>query len=105
MFKPGGERWEMLQGAIRVRVHVEMDAAGRAVVRGAHRAGRGRRGCAYSLRSWATKRALYPQEFLALIAEQERFDFVGWWNQWNLAQPITATMRLLFRPIALLRRI
>lgn len=61
-------------------------------------------GTHHSLRSRTTKRALYPQEFLALVAAQGCFDFVGWWNAWDLAQPITAATQSFFRPVALLRR-
>lgn len=106
LFKPGGERWEMAQGVIRVQARVEMAPTHPAEQlfeerltlevddAGAH----------HRLQSRATKRALYPQEFLALIAAQGRFDFIGWWNAWDLAQPITAATQPLFRPIALLRR-
>lgn len=106
MFKSGGERWEMKQGAIHVRAHVEMVPTQPAEQLFEERLTLevDDAGVHHNLHSCATKRALYPQEFLALVAEQGRFEFVGWWNQWDLAQPVTATTQPLFRPIALLRR-
>ncbi len=50
------------------------------------------------------KRAIYPQEFLSLIANLQHFEFVGWWNNWNLRQPLEQVSRIE-RPIALVRRI
>ena len=33
------------------------------------------------------------------------FEFVGWWNDWNLDQPLGATTDAIYRPITLLRRV
>ena len=49
------------------------------------------------------KRAIYPQEFLLFISALDDFDFVGWWNNWDLAQPLEEATRI-DRPIALVRR-
>jgi SAM-dependent methyltransferase len=49
------------------------------------------------------KRAIYPQEFLCLIDRSPDFEFVGWWNHWDLSQPLEEADRI-DRPITLLRR-
>ena len=50
------------------------------------------------------KKAIYPQEFLLLISSLMRFEFVGWWNNWNLSQPLEQTADIS-RPIILVRGI
>jgi len=50
------------------------------------------------------KRAIYPQEFLLMVSNLEHFEFVGWWNNWELGQPVEQADKIN-RPIALLRRI
>ena len=50
------------------------------------------------------KRAIYPQEFLCLIDTLKSFEFVGWWNNWNLSQPLEKVSKVN-RPIILVRRI
>jgi hypothetical protein len=49
------------------------------------------------------KRIMYPQEFLLLIEHRTDFEFIGWWNNWNLEDPIPSK-KPITRPIALLRR-
>lgn len=49
-------------------------------------------------------RAIYPQEFLRFIENHEFFEFVGWWNNWNLDNPLDNAMKIS-RPIILIRRI
>lgn len=48
-------------------------------------------------------RTMFPQEFLLLAEESERFEFVGWWNHWRLKEPVDKASRIS-RPIVLLRR-
>lgn len=50
------------------------------------------------------KRAIYPQEFLLLISGLKHFEFIGWWNNWNLNKPLEHETSIK-RPIALVRRI
>ena len=50
------------------------------------------------------KRAIYPQEFLCFVSGFKHFEFVGWWNNWNLSQPLEQANKI-DRPIALVRRI
>ncbi len=49
------------------------------------------------------KRAIYPQEFLLLISSLRHFEFIGWWNNWDLSQPMDQATKIS-RPIALIRR-
>lgn len=49
------------------------------------------------------KRAIFPQEFLCLINNHPDFEFVDWWNNWSLDEPLEKSDRI-DRPIALLRR-
>ena len=50
------------------------------------------------------KRAIYPQEFLCFVSSFKHFEFVGWWNNWDLRQPLEQANKT-DRPIALVRRI
>jgi len=50
------------------------------------------------------KRAIYPQEFLCLMRGLKDFEFVGWWNNWDLTKPLEQTTKI-DRPITLIRRI
>ena len=50
------------------------------------------------------KKAIYPQEFLLLISSLRHLEFVGWWNNWNLSQPLEQTADIS-RPIILVRRV
>lgn len=49
-------------------------------------------------------RAIYPQEFLCLVRSFKDFEFVGWWNNWNLTQPLEHASKI-GRPITLIRRV
>jgi len=50
------------------------------------------------------RRAIFPQEFLRFIECHEHFEFVGWWNNWNLSQPLEQSNKI-DRPIVLVRRV
>lgn len=49
-------------------------------------------------------RAIYPQEFLLMVEARSDFEFIGWWNDWDLAQPLDGTEEIS-RPITILRRV
>ena len=49
-------------------------------------------------------RALAPQEFLELIGDHPAFEFVGWWQDWDLKRPLEPGMESL-RPLAVVRRV
>lgn len=48
-------------------------------------------------------RTIFPQEFILLAEEFDKFEFIGWWNHWNLKEPVDKATRIS-RPIVLLRR-
>ncbi len=51
------------------------------------------------------RRMMYPQEFLLMIDAMDEFEFAGWWNDWDLKQPLSQVESEISRPIALIRRI
>jgi SAM-dependent methyltransferase len=50
------------------------------------------------------RRALFPQEFLNYIAARPDFEFVGWWNGFDLDEPITPD-RPVHRSVVVVRRV
>jgi hypothetical protein len=106
MFKPEGDTWNMTQGDVHLTAHVRMKPFNHPqqlfeeqlhieVQEGEAR---------FSLASHSLKRAVYPQEFLGIVRNMGQFEFVGWWNNWNLDDPLTSDSENIFRPIALLRK-
>ena len=49
-------------------------------------------------------RAIYPQEFRRMMDLSKEFEFVGWWNNWNLDKPLDYADKIS-RPIILIKRI
>jgi len=47
--------------------------------------------------------AIRPEEFREFIAARTDFEFVGWWRDWDLAQPIEDYDDVV-RPVAIVRR-
>jgi hypothetical protein len=56
------------------------------------------------LRGTSIVRQLYPQEFLLFVAARSDFEFVGWWNNWDMTQPLDGKQEIS-RPITILRRV
>jgi SAM-dependent methyltransferase len=55
------------------------------------------------------RRVIYPQEFKLLIEKKGCFEFIGWWNNWNLDDSILegesyVSERKIERPITVIRR-
>lgn len=63
-------------------------------------------GSACQLLETGVKRIIFPQEFLQIIERTRDLEFVGWWNNWNLEEPLTEVrdLKKIARPITLLRR-
>jgi SAM-dependent methyltransferase len=63
-------------------------------------------GVMFHLSETGVRRVIFPQEFLQIIKHTEEFEFVGWWNNWNLERPLGEVKdpKRINRPIALLRR-
>jgi SAM-dependent methyltransferase len=55
----------------------------------------------------AVNRVIFPQEFLQLVEQIREFEFVGWWNNWDLDKPLgdVKDPQKINRPITLLRRV
>jgi SAM-dependent methyltransferase len=49
-------------------------------------------------------RQIYPQEFLMFVAARSDFEFLGWWNNWDLGQPLNGKQEI-GRPIVILRKL
>jgi hypothetical protein len=49
-------------------------------------------------------RAVYPKEFLLMLKLRGDFEFVGWWNNWDLDQPLDGGKELN-RAITIIRRV
>ena len=49
-------------------------------------------------------KVIFPQEFLLLIEKTKKFEFVGWWNNWDINEPIERVKKFE-RPLILVRRI
>jgi SAM-dependent methyltransferase len=49
------------------------------------------------------QRSIYPQEFLLFIESRSDFKFIGWWNNWDLSQPLEECEQIT-RPITILKR-
>ena len=56
------------------------------------------------LREVRIRREVYPQEFLLVMASRSDFEFVGWWNNWDLTQPLDGTQPIN-RPIIVVRKV
>lgn len=50
-----------------------------------------------------TGKIIFPQEFLELVNKNARFEFLGWYNSFDLAQPLEKATRFN-RPMTVLRR-
>ena len=102
----GGDSWEMERDGIKVKTTVSWKAISRVeqtfeetIVLDVDDHGE-----KHNIVGRELKRAIYPQEFLSVVSGREDFEFVGWWNNWDLSQPLEEAARI-DRPIALLRRI
>lgn len=57
----------------------------------------------FALVETSRRRIIYPQEFLLFISHRQDFEFIGWWNNWDLAKPLTGN-EAISRPIVILRK-
>jgi len=57
----------------------------------------------FMLQETGIKRAIYPQEFLFYLALRGDFEFLGWWNAWDLGQPLGPSSSC-YRPVVAIRR-
>jgi SAM-dependent methyltransferase len=102
----GGGTWEMEREGIKVKSTVSWKLLDRVEqtfeeIIAQEVDGHGNR---FSIVGKEVKRAIFPQEFLCFTQSLKHFEFVGWWNNWNLNQPLEQAEKV-DRPIVLIRRI
>jgi|688.fasta_scaffold561903_1 SAM-dependent methyltransferase len=103
---PVSESWEVTDGDLHLRVQFQaslVDPVEQIVQDSISIEGTDTR-TPVRINSVDTKRIMYPQEFLLLVRSLVDFEFVGWWNDWDLSDPIPSG-KPINRPIALLRRV
>ena len=101
----GGTSWEMERDGIKVKTTVrwELISLVEQTFREIITLDVDDHGKTLSLVDKDIKRAVFPQEFLCFISNSEHFEFVGWWNNWDLSQPLEKADKA-DRPIVLIRR-
>lgn len=106
MFKPQADTWEFKQGELDLKCQVLMKPFDHPnqLFEEQLDIEVNEEGKTLSLASHSVKRAIYPQEFLQLINSMQQFEFMGWWNNWKLDEPLTRHTQEIFRPITLLRK-
>ena len=102
----GGDSWEMERNGIKVKTTVSWKAISRVeqTFEETITLNVDDHGEKHNIVGTEIKRAIYPQEFLCLISGLRDFEFVGWWNNWDLGRPLEQADKI-DRPIALVRRI
>jgi ubiquinone/menaquinone biosynthesis C-methylase UbiE len=63
------------------------------------------RGKTETIAETCVTRRLFPQEFLLFLELRKDFEFIGWWNNWDLACPITSDTNHVRNPITIIRKI
>jgi hypothetical protein len=108
-FAPAVERtesWEMVQDGVTVNTtfHIKPANAVEQTVEESLTLAVKDAGTQMVLREASVQRKIYPQEFLLLMATHDDFEFVGWWNNWDLTAPLDGTQEI-DRPIAVVKRV
>ena len=101
----GGSSWDMERDGIRVKTTVEWQPVrlSRQTFRETIVLQVDDNGRQFEIKGSNVHRAIYPQEFLRMMEYSPDFEFVGWWNNWNLEQPLDFADKIS-RPIILIRR-
>jgi SAM-dependent methyltransferase len=108
-FTPGMESiesWEMIQGQVKVKAtsHTTLIDPVNQIVKDSLLLEVEDQGLKKEFREIDTVRQIYPQEFLLFISDRSDFEFVGWWNNWDVKQPLDQTKKVS-RPITVLRKV
>jgi SAM-dependent methyltransferase len=100
-----GSTWEMSSGDTRITTTVSWKAVSLAeqIFEETIRFEVCDAGRTFTLTDTTAKRAIYPQEFRCLVSARSDLEFVGWWNMWDLEQPLEKATKI-GRPIILLRK-
>lgn len=99
------QSWTVDKGLVKLQLSFKTEVLDRAgqMVRNTLTAKIDDQGKVLDLETVDEVRTIFPQEFLLLVEKSKSFEFVGWWNNWNLAEPIERA-DWIRRPITLLRR-
>ncbi len=60
-------------------------------------------GTHHVLHQVAHQREIYPQEFLAFVEYRPTWEFIGWWESWDLDRPLE-DLGVVHRPVVVIRR-
>jgi SAM-dependent methyltransferase len=107
VFSESGQSWKMERGDVAISVNVttkHVDPVEQ-VVKEVVRLDVVDRGKSFTISSTDLRRIIFPHEFLLFVDTIPEFEFVGWWNSWDLDQPLAQVTGEINRPIALLRRL
>jgi len=103
----GGDQWTIEKEGVKIDVKfVKESTIDRAaqLCRQKLLAGVNDHGKVLHLETVEVKRIIFPREFLLLVRKSKAFEFIGWWNNWNLDEPIEKAEHI-DRPITLIRRL
>ncbi len=108
-FSPSNEHtdsWEMARGQVRVRTTIQLKLidAVEQIIEERFTLEVEDEGAKKMLRDTSITRQIYPQEFLLFVAARSDFEFIGWWNNWDMTQPLDGKQEIS-RPIAILRKL
>jgi len=100
----GTTSWEIERGGIRIKTTVLWDLLDQVeqTFQETIRLDVDDHGKRFLLEETQVKKAIYPQEFLAIVRSSNHFEFIGWWNNWDLSEPLDQA-QTISRPITLLR--
>ena len=102
----GGSSWELERDGIKVKTTVTWDPINlvRQSFKEAIKFEIDDHGRKTEISGYDIRRAIYPQEFLRFISSLNDFEFIGWWNNWNLAEPLEHAKNIS-RPIVAVKRV
>lgn len=102
----GEQRWTMEKEGVKIDVRFVIEVVDRAAQICRHKilADVDDHGKALHLETVEVGRTIFPQEFLLLLEKLRKFEFIGWWNDWNLDEPIDKAEHIS-RPITVIRRL
>ena len=104
--KESGDSWEMVSGQVKVKTTYQTNLINpvEQIFEGSLTLEVEDEGVMKVFRETAMERQIYPQEFLLFVAARSDFEFIGWWNNWDLTQPLDEA-QTISRPITILRRV
>ncbi len=102
-----GQSWRMEKNGVEVEVNVKLSSidAAEQIVREVATLNVEDGGKTLTISSSDLRRVMYPQEFLLMVDAMDEFEFVGWWNDWDLDQPLSCVTGEISRPIVVIRRV